>query len=303
MSTAASAEKKASLFKGVNRVRVSDFVIAFVILILSLTCIIPFLHIAAKSISSNTAVLSKRVYLLPVDINFEAYNSIFRDGQLTHSMLYTIWMTFLFTVIGMVITILAAYPLARRELKGRALFAFILMFTMYFSAGLIPEYLLYKDLRLLNTMWVLVLPLSFSPYNMLIMRSFIRSTIPDSLYEAANLDGADHFQILFRIVLPLSKPILATLALFYAVGRWNAYADAKYYITTKALQPLQYLLSNMELNSGQDAISLSEAAAQESTPEVLQAAVVMFATIPIMLVYPFVQKYFVQGTMIGAVKG
>ncbi len=303
MSTAAPAEKKASLFKGVNRVRVSDFVIAFVILILSLTCIIPFLHIAAKSISSNTAVLSKRVYLLPVDINFEAYNSIFRDGQLTHSMLYTIWMTFLFTAIGMVITTLAAYPLARRELKGRALFAFILMFTMYFSAGLIPEYLLYKDLNLLNKMWVLVLPLSFSPYNMLIMRSFIRSTIPDSLYEAANLDGADHFQILFRIVLPLSKPILATLALFYAVGRWNAYADAKYYITTKALQPLQYLLSNMVLNSGQDAISLSEAAAQESTPEVLQAAVVMFATIPIMLVYPFVQKYFVQGTMIGAVKG
>ena len=171
MSTAAPAEKKASLFKGVNRVRVSDFVIAFVILILSLTCIIPFLHIAAKSISSNTAVLSKRVYLLPVDINFEAYNSIFRDGQLTHSMLYTIWMTFLFTAIGMVITTLAAYPLARRELKGRALFAFILMFTMYFSAGLIPEYLLYKDLNLLNKMWVLVLPLSFSPYNMLIMRS------------------------------------------------------------------------------------------------------------------------------------
>ncbi len=283
--------------------RPSDFVIAFVILILSLTCIVPFLHIAAKSISSNTAVLSKRVYLWPKGLNLEAYASIFRDGQLTHSMIYTIWMTFLFTVIGMVITILAAYPLARRELKGRAVIAFILMFTMYFSAGLIPEYLLYKDLKLINTMWVLVLPLSFSPYNMLIMRSFIRSTIPDSLYEAANLDGANHFQILTRVVLPLSKPILATLSLFYAVGRWNAYADAKYYITTKALQPLQYLLSNMVLNSGQDAISLSEAAAVESTPEVLQAAVVMFATLPIMMVYPFVQKYFVQGTMIGAVKG
>jgi putative aldouronate transport system permease protein len=138
---------------------------------------------------------------------------------------------------------------------------------------------------------------------MLIMRSFIRSTIPDSLYEAANLDGADHFQILVRMVIPLSKPILATLSLFYAVGRWNAYADAKYYITTKALQPLQYLLSNMVLNSGQDAVSLSEAAAVESTPEVLQAAVVMFATLPIIMIYPFVQKYFVQGTMIGAVKG
>ncbi|MBQ6506458.1 MAG: carbohydrate ABC transporter permease [Clostridia bacterium] len=297
------AEKKTSLFKGVNRVRVSDFVIAFIILLLSLTCIIPFIHIAAKSISSNTAVLSRQVLLWPKGLNFEAYGSIFRDGQLTHSMIYTIWMTLLFTAIGMVITILAAYPLARRELKGRTVIAFVIMFTMYFSAGLIPEYLLYKDLKLLNTMWVLVLPLSFSPYNMLIMRSFIRSTIPDSLYEAANLDGADHFQILVRMVIPLSKPILATLSLFYAVGRWNAYADAKYYITTKSLQPLQYLLSNMVLNSGQDAVSLSEAAAAESTPEVLQAAVVMFATLPIMMVYPFVQKYFVQGTMIGAVKG
>ncbi len=294
--------KRESLFTGVNRVRFSDFAIAFVILLLSLTCVIPFIHIAAKSISSNTAVLSKKVYLLPKGLNFEAYKSVFRDGQLTHSMVYTIWMTLLFTVIGMIVTTLAAYPLARRELKGRAFFAFILMFTMYFSAGLIPEYLLYKDLRLLNTMWVLVLPLSFSPYNMLIMRSFIRSTIPDSLYEASELDGATHFQILFWIVLPLSKPIIATLSLFYAVGRWNAYADAKYYITTKALQPLQYLLSNMVLNSN-DAASLSEAAAVESTPEVLQAAVVMFATIPIMLVYPFVQKYFVKGTMIGAVKG
>ena len=295
-------KKRESLFTGVNRVRFSDFAIAFVILLLSLTCIIPFIHIAAKSISSNTAVLSKKVYLLPKGLNFEAYKSVFRDGQLTHSMVYTIWMTLLFTVIGMIVTTLAAYPLARKELKGRAFFAFILMFTMYFSAGLIPEYLLYKDLNLLNTMWVLVLPLSFSPYNMLIMRSFIRSTIPDSLYEASELDGASHFQILFWIVLPLSKPIIATLSLFYAVGRWNAYADAKYYITTKALQPLQYLLSNMVLNSN-DAASLSEAAAVESTPEVLQAAVVMFATIPIMLVYPFVQKYFVKGTMIGAVKG
>ena len=301
--TDAAKEKKISPFHGVRRVRISDFVIALIILLLSLTCVIPFVHIAAKSVSSNTAVMSKQVYLLSKGINIDAYTSIFRDGQLTHSMIYTIWMTLLFTAIGMVITILAAYPLARRELKGRAVFAFILMFTMYFSAGLIPEYLLYKDLRLLNTMWVLVLPLSFSPYNMLIMRSFFRATIPDTLYEAAALDGAGHFRVLTQIVLPLSKPILATLSLFYAVGRWNAYADAKYYITTKALQPLQYLLSNMVLNSGQDAVSLSEAAAVETTPEVLQAAVVMFATIPIMLVYPFVQKYFVQGTMIGAVKG
>ena len=289
--------------KKLNSVGVDDILIVVVITLLSLTCIVPFIHIAAKSVSSNTAVMSKQVYLLPKGLNFEAYISIFKDGQLTHSMLYSVWMTFLFTVVGMVVTTLAAYPLARKELKGRGFIAFILMFTMYFSAGLIPEYLLYKKLKMLNTMWVLVLPLAFSPYNMLIMRSFIRSNIPDSLYEAATLDGADHFQILFKIVLPLSKPIIATLSLFYAVGRWNAYADAKYYITTKALQPLQYLLSNMVLNSGQDAVSLSEAAAAATTPEVLQAAVVMFATIPIMLIYPFVQKYFVKGAMIGAVKG
>ena len=296
-------EKKPSIWTGVNRVRVSDFVIAFVILLLSLTCIIPFIHVAAKSISSNTAVMSKQVYLWPKGINFEAYASIFRDGQLTYAMGYTVVVTVLFTLVGMVVTTLAAYPLSLKHLKGRTFFAFLLMFTMYFSAGLIPEYLLYKDLHLLNTMWVLVLPLAFSPYNMLIMRSFISSTIPDSLYEAANLDGANHFQVLTKVVLPLSKPIIATLSLFYAVGRWNAYADAKYYITTKSLQPLQYLLSNMVLNSGNDAISLSEAAAASSTPEVLQAAVVMFATLPIIMVYPFVQKYFVKGAMIGAVKG
>ena len=295
--------KKQSLWKGVNRVRISDFVIAFVILLLSLTCILPFLHVAAKSISSNTAVMSKSVYLWPKGITFEAYSSIFKDGQLVHSMFYTIGITLAFTLVGMIVTICAAYPLSLKGLKGRSFFAFFLMFTMYFSAGLIPEYLLMSDLGLLNTPWVLILPLAFSPYNMLIMKSFLSSTIPDSLYEAAKLDGADHFQILTKIVLPLSKPIIATLSLFYAVGRWNAYADAKYYITKKALQPLQYLLSNMVLSSGSDAISLSENAAVVSTPEVLQAATIMFATLPIIMVYPFVQKYFVKGAMIGAVKG
>lgn len=286
-----------------NRLRPADFVIALIIFILCLTCILPFVHIAAKSISSNTAVLSKSVYLWPKGFNVDAYVSIFRDGQLTHSMLYSIEVTVLFTLIGMILTTFAAYPLSRTGLAGRRALSLIMLFTLYFSAGLIPEYLLYKDLSLINTMWVLILPLSFSPYNMLIMRSFLSSTIPDSLYEAAYLDGASHFQILWRIVLPLSKPILATLSLFYAVGRWNAYADARYFITRKALQPLQYILSNLVLSSGADAISLSEGAAITSTPEVLQAATIMFATLPILMIYPFAQKHFVKGVMIGAVKG
>jgi len=296
-------QKKASLFTGIHRVHISDFVIALIVLLLSLTCILPFLHVAAKSVSSNTAVMSKAVYLWPKGWNIDAYASIFRDGQLTYSMGYTVVVTLLFTVIGMALTICAAYPLSIKGLKGRTFISFFLMFTMYFSAGLIPEYLLLGDLNLINTMWVLVLPLAFSPYNMLIMKSFLSSTIPDSLYEAAKLDGANHFQILTKVVLPLSKPIIATLSLFYAVGRWNAYADAKYYITRKALQPLQYMLSNMVLSSGADAVSLSENAALVSTPEVLQAATIMFATLPIIMIYPFVQKYFVKGVMIGAVKG
>ena len=295
--------KKTSSLHGLNRVRVADFVIALIILLLCLTCILPFLHIAAKSLSGNSQVLAKSVYLFPKGFTLAAYNSIFRDGQLTRAMLYSIEVTALFTVIGMVLTVCAAYPLSRKGLKGRNFFSLLILFTLYFSAGLIPEYLLYKSLNLINKMWVLILPLSFSPYNMLIMKSFLQSTIPDSLEEAAFLDGASHFQVLFKIILPLSKPILATLSLFYAVGRWNAYADARYFITTKALQPIQYLLSNMILSSGSDAVSLSESAAVVSTPEVIQAAAVMFATIPIILVYPFVQKHFVKGVMIGAVKG
>ena len=286
-----------------QRTTIGDIIITTIIVILCLTCILPFVHIASKSISGNTEVLAKQVTLWPKGITFEAYETIFQDGQLTHSMLYSVLVTALFTLIGMVITICAAYPLSRRRLKGRNFFSLMILFTLYFYAGLIPEYLLLKSLNLINKMWVLILPLSFSPFNMLIMKSYLQSTIPESLEEAAFLDGASSFQILFKIILPLSKPILATLALFYAVGRWNAYADAKYFITKKALQPIQYLLSNMVLNSGADAISISEGMAVQSTPEVLQAAMVMFATIPIICVYPFIQKHFVKGVMIGAVKG
>ncbi|NLZ67636.1 MAG: carbohydrate ABC transporter permease [Spirochaetales bacterium] len=286
-----------------KRIGFGDILIMIILTLLSLTCILPFIHIAAKSISSNTAVLSKTVYFLPKEVTFNAYSAIFKDGQLVWSMFYSVILTLVFTILGMILTICAAYPLTRKRLKGRKVITFILLFTLYFSAGLIPEYLLMKQLKLLNTFWVLVLPLAFSPYNMLIMKSFFLSTIPDSLEESAFLDGASDFTILGKIVLPLSKPIIATISLFYAVGRWNAFADAKYYITTKALQPIQYLLSNMLLSSSSDAISLAEGAAIQSTPEVLQAAIVLFSTLPIICIYPFVQRYFVKGIMLGAVKG
>lgn len=287
-----------------DRVGVADWVIAAILFVLCLTCILPFIHIAAKSISSNTEVLARKIYLLPKGINFDAYMSIIRDGGMIYSIIYSVVVTLIFTFLGMVVCICTAYPLSKRRLKGRKFFSFYFMFPMYFSAGLIPQYLLYQRLNLLNTMWVLILPLIYSAYNMLIMRTYFQNNLPDSLEESAVLDGATNFQILFKIALPLSKPILATLSLFYAVGRWNSYADNMYFIKAEKLKMIQFKLFQMVSSATEaQSASLSEAAVVQSTPEVLQAAAIMFVTIPIILVYPFLQKYFVKGVMIGAVKG
>lgn len=290
--------------RAINKFRLSDVVMIVVVTILCLTCVVPFIHLAAKSISSNTAVVAKQVFFWPVDITFDAYVSLFKDGGMVYSFGYSVVVTLVFTLLGMIACTCAAYPLSKKRLKGRTFLTFLLMFPMYFSAGLIPAYLLMKDLNLLDTVWVLILPLIYSPYNMLIMKTYFQSSIPDSLEESAFLDGASNFQILFKIVMPLSKPIIATLSLFYAVGRWNSYADNMYYINTESLKMIQYKLYQMVASATEaQTTSLSEAAAVTSTPEVLQAASVMFVTIPIICIYPFLQKYFVKGIMIGAVKG
>lgn len=290
--------------RAIMKFRVSDAIMMIILVILCATCILPFLHLASKSISGNSFVMAKQIYLLPKGINFDAYISIFKDGSMVYSMFYSIIVTGVFTALGMLCCICAAYPLSKKRLKGRGFFTFLLMFPMYFGAGLIPSYLLMKDLNLLNTVWVLILPLIYSPYNMLIMKTYFQSNIPDSLEESAFLDGATNFQILGRIVLPLSKPILATLSLFYAVGRWNTYADNKFYIKTDSLKLIQYKLYQMVASATESqTTTLSEAAAVTSTPEVLQAAAIMFVTIPIICIYPFLQKYFVKGVMVGAIKG
>ena len=288
----------------IRKFGIGDLLIMLILTVLSLTCILPFIHLAAKSISSNTAVMQKSVVLWPKGINFDAYASIFQDGSLVRSFTFSVWVVLIFTLLGMIACTCAAYPLSKKRLKGRTFFTFLLMFPMYFSAGLIPNYLLLKNLHLLNNMWVLILPLIYSAYNMLIMKSYFQSSIPDSLEEAAFLDGANNFQILFQVVLPLSKPILATLSLFYAVGRWNAYADNKYFITAESLKMIQYKLYQLVASATEaQTATLSEAIEVTSTPEVLQSACIMFATLPIICVYPFLQKYYVKGVMIGAVKG
>lgn len=289
----------------VNKFRLSDFVMMAIIVILCATCVLPFLHVAAKSISGNTAVMAKSVFFWPKEITFDAFKRVFGDSSMTYSMIFSVIVTLIFTVLGMLVCTCAAYPLSKRRLKGRSVITFLLMVPMYFSAGIIPAYLLYQDLHILDTMWVLILPLIYSPYNMLIMKNFFMSTIPDSLEESAFLDGASNFQVLGKIVLPLSKPILATLSLFYAVGRWNTYSDNMYYTREANLKMIQYKLYQLvaAANEAQTASLADTGGASQSVPEVLQAASIMFVTIPIIIIYPFLQKYFVQGTMIGAVKG
>jgi len=297
-------EIKAEGNRAINKFRLGDAIMMLIIIILCTTCILPFIHLAAKSISSNSAVLARQVFLWPKGINFDAYVSVFKDGSMTRSLGFTVMVTSIFTVLGMLVCTCAAYPLSKKRLKGKTVLTFLLMFPMYFSAGLIPSFLLYKSLHIYDTMWVLILPLIYSPYNMLIMKTFLQSSIPDSLEESAFLDGATNFQILWRIVIPLSKPIIATLSLFYAVGRWNAYSDNLYYTKSDNLKMLQYRLYQLVSSAKESQTAgLAEGAAVTSTPEVLQAAMIMFATIPILCIYPFVQKYFVKGAMIGAVKG
>jgi len=289
----------------VNKFKISDAIMMLVIILLCATCVLPFVHVAAKSISGNTAVMSHSVYFWPKDITFDAFKQVFADQSMTYAMVFSVFVTLLFTLLGMIVCTCAAYPLSKKRLKGRSVLAFILMVPMYFSAGIIPQYILYYQLGILDTFWVLILPLIYSPYNMLIMKNYFQSTIPDSLEESAFLDGATNFQILWKIVLPLSKPIIATLSLFYAVGRWNAYADNMYYTRSSELKMIQYKLYQLVASAteAQNASLADTGAVVQATPEVLQAACIMFVTIPIIIIYPFLQKYFVQGTMIGAVKG
>ncbi|OOC61738.1 carbohydrate ABC transporter permease [Paenibacillus ihbetae] len=279
-----------------------DILIRLFLIAASLACLLPFVHVVAKSLSEDAYVIANKVFLWPAGFTLDAYGKVFADQSILRSLYISVIITVLFTVIGMIVTICAAYPLSRRQLKGRSFFTFIFMFTMFFGGGIIPEYMLINSLGMLDSIWSLILPLSFSAFNLLILRTSISSNIPASLEESARMDGAGHFRILFSIVLPLSKPILATLSLFYAVGRWNAYQDALFYIKHNVdLRPLQLKLYYLVVQAS-ESFQLEMTQVSLSNPEVLKAACVVFATLPIICVYPFIQKYFVQGVMLGAIK-
>ena len=279
--------------------RVFDYSAVLIVLIAVLICLIPFLYVLSESLSSNMAVISQLVTIYPIDFNIEAYKVVFADGSMLYSLFYTVILVLVYALLSLTITVLAAYALSRKRLKGRNVLLLVMVFTMYFSGGLIPDYMLVKNLNLLNTPLALILPSAMSVFNMIILKSFFEN-LPESLEEAAYLDGCNDLQILLKIMLPLSKPALATIALLYAVFRWNYFQDALFYITDEKLYTIQLKLYNV--------INISQQMAGENVntnlpSEALKAASIMFGTVPILLVYPWLQKYFVSGITIGAIKG
>ncbi|WP_145945644.1 carbohydrate ABC transporter permease [Paenibacillus sp. Y412MC10] len=287
-----------------KKMTVADIAIIVFIAALSFTCIVPFLYMIALSFSSNEAIISQKVGLWPVDFTAETYKTILSDMDMLYTLGYSIVLTILYTLVCMFLTICAAYPLTKKRLKGRSFILTALVFTMYFSGGLIPSYILVKNLGMMNSVWSLVLPGAMSVFNMIILKTFF-SNLPESLEESAAIDGCSDLGILLKIVLPLSLPSIATLSLFYAVDRWNGFQDALFYITKKELYPMQMKLyqiisANQQLDSQQGG---EGSVGSYIVPESLKAASVMFTTIPILLIYPKLQKYFVDGVMTGAIKG
>lgn len=281
--------------------KLGDWIIAAICVVVILICLIPLLSVLARSLSSPDALIRNKVLLIPVGFNLEAYKTVLVDAKYIWSITWTAILAVVFTIVSMLMTVLCAYPLIYDNLKGKAFFNTVIILTMYFNAGAIPSYLLIKDLNLLNTPLVLIIPGCLSVFNMIIMRSFFYG-IPDSLRESAQIDGAGFLQVLMKIYLPLSTPVIATLSLFYAVGRWNGFSDALMYMNNRKFYPIQLLLYNILDNMMQVEVATQEGFSAPGLSETLKAATVIFATVPILLVYPWLQKYFISGVTLGAIK-
>lgn len=276
-----------------------QFVVSTLFIIIAILALIPILHVFSISLSGKNDILSGRVSIFPVNPTSDAYRRVFTNSNFMNSFVYSIFLTLLSTGVNIVMTILAAYPLSKRKLKGGRFIFTLFILTMYFNPGIIPTYLNIRDLQLLDKVWALILPGALSAYNMIILRNAFLS-IDDSLYEAAEIDGASHFRSLLVIVLPLTIPTIATLSLFYAVGRWNGVTDVLYYINSPRLYTVQMQLKQM-IDS--IAISREEGRTTEIVAENIKSASIIISMLPMLVAYPFIQRYFTEGIMLGAVKG
>ncbi|MFC3800091.1 carbohydrate ABC transporter permease [Cohnella sp. GCM10012308] len=283
--------------------RLFDSVNIVAMLLLVFVTFYPLYYIFVVSVSGGSAVMRGDVAFYPIDFNWDTYSLVFDDASIWRAYLNTIVYTIVGTLINLFCTALCAYPLSKRDFYGRGFFTLMIVVTMFFSGGLIPSYLLVQKLGMMNTMWAIVIPGAISVWNMIVMRTFFQG-IPNELYESAGMDGASELTSLIRITLPLSKPIMATMAMFYAVGHWNSFFSAMIYLNEKAKFPLQIILRNMvvmgEMSNQSQEISGAYAAVTATN---IKYAVIIIAVLPILLVYPFIQKYFVKGVMVGSLKG
>ena len=271
-----------------------------------LVILYPLIYVVSASFSSARMVSSGQVILWPVDFSLEGYIKVFEYRDIWTGYRNTIIYTVLGTCVNIVMTVICAYPLSRRDLKGRNTIMLLFSFTMIFNAGMIPNYILMRDLKLIDTLWVMVIPGAISVYNMIIARTFFQSNIPGELLEAAQIDGCSDLKFFWTIVLPLSKAILAVLVIFYAVGHWNSYFNAFLYLNTTSRQPLQIVLRNILINAKIAAEALEDpetAQAKEGLADLLKFSLMVVSSVPVLILYPFAQKYFVQGVMIGSIKG
>lgn len=291
--------------KNKNRIRrtkgevVFDIVNYTVLALLGVITLYPLINVLAISFSSYAAYLKFPMMVYPIEFNFDAYKSIFTNPLIASSYLNTIFVAVVGTCVNLVMTVLTAYPLAKSKVRGSRVFMFLIIFTMMFNGGTIPTYLVVRNLHLTDSLWALILPLAISTYNFVIVKNFFES-IPDSLEESAKIDGAGHFQILLKIIVPLSTPVMATVTLFYAVANWNRFFEAVMYINSRSKWPLSILLREI-ITENNDILS-DPSIAEQVFPKTMQCATIIMTILPIMLVYPFLQKYFMKGIMLGAVK-
>lgn len=281
--------------------KIGDWCFVLLCVIVGAICLLPMIHLLAKSLSGTDYLVRHEVSLWPKGFNFDAYLTVLKDPKYVRAFFWTVFLTVVCTLLSLTMTILCAYPLIFRQLRGRGIINIFITITMFFNAGTIPNYLLMQNLNLLDNPLVLIVPSCLSVYNMIIMRSFFYG-IPESLRESAEIDGASIVQILVKIYVPLSTPVMATLALFYAVGRWNGYSDALMYMKLPEFYPLQLLLYNVVNNINSVEIATQEGFSSPGLSASLKAAIVMFSTIPILCIYPWLQKYFIHGVTMGAVK-
>lgn len=281
-----------------GKIHIFDVINVLIMIIVCILMIYPFIYLLIISISPISEVMKSNIILIPKKISFDSYKYVLRYAGVGSAYKVTIFITVVGTLISLIMTALGAYVLTIKDLPGRNLFLTLVIITMIFNGGLIPSYMVVKQLHMINQVWALIIPNAINTFWMIVMRNFFQS-IPVSLSESARIDGCSEYKILLKIILPLSLPIIATLALFYAVSLWNTYFNAILYINSKKLQPLQVLIRSMYDQGSQGVQS-------DTLPppaETIRAATIMIATLPILCIYPFLQKYFAQGIMVGAVKG